>query len=158
MIITEVYTGEPKNIGDVLIYNNYMPYTGTNPLIGPNQEDWGVRFQDVMQIYNKKTNENLKAKIGEKLPEGAKCTIGDVIWINSIKSYIGEADFQTILALQLDGISHRGIMETICIHHMGGTVNCIGIVSLTPGKRFDILKAQSPIPAIIQVLAQLQDF
>ena len=34
-------------------------------LFGPNQEDWGVRFQDVMQIYNKKTNENLKAKIGE---------------------------------------------------------------------------------------------
>ena len=37
--------------GDLMIVTDHINLTGTNPLIGPNLETFGVRFPDMTQVY-----------------------------------------------------------------------------------------------------------
>ena len=38
--------------GDIMCINDHVNLTGTNPLVGPNEDDWGKRFPDMTQAYD----------------------------------------------------------------------------------------------------------
>jgi purine-nucleoside phosphorylase len=40
--------------GDIMLITDHINLTGANPLIGPNEDSWGVRFPDMTQAYNQK--------------------------------------------------------------------------------------------------------
>jgi purine-nucleoside phosphorylase len=39
--------------GDLMVIADHINFTGQNPLVGPNQDDWGVRFPDMTEPYNR---------------------------------------------------------------------------------------------------------
>ena len=42
------------NPGDIMIISDHINFMGTNPLIGENDEELGVRFPDMTEVYSKK--------------------------------------------------------------------------------------------------------
>ncbi len=40
------------NAGDIMVIDDHINLTGTNPLLGPNEDGWGIRFPDMTAVYD----------------------------------------------------------------------------------------------------------
>ena len=54
LIVTNAAGGLSKKFttGDIMCISDHVNLTGANPLIGPNEDDWGKRFPDMTQVYD----------------------------------------------------------------------------------------------------------
>jgi purine-nucleoside phosphorylase len=59
--------------GDIMLIADHINLTGTNPLIGPNEDRWGIRFPDMSRAYDETliaAAERIAKKAGEHLQKG----------------------------------------------------------------------------------------
>jgi purine-nucleoside phosphorylase len=123
--------------GDIMLISDHINMIGTNPLIGTNLDEFGPRFPDMSQVYEKdyiKLMEDIAGKSGIKVHKGVYCAI-------SGPNYLTKAELRMLITLGSDTVGMSTIPETIVAKHAG--LKVLGISCITDMAIPDIMSAPS---------------
>jgi purine-nucleoside phosphorylase len=123
LIVTNAAGGinESFEAGDLMLITDHINNMGTNPLIGPNDANIGVRFPDMSESYNRKLRDmakNIANEFNIKLQEGVY--VG-----NTGPSYETPAEVRALRTLGGDAVGMSTVPEVIIARHAG--LNVLGI-------------------------------
>lgn len=107
--------------GDLMLITDHINNVGANPLIGPNDPAYGVRFPDMSTAYNQELQEMAKkaaAKLAFSLQEGV------YVW-NSGPSYETPAEIRMLQKIGGDAVGMSTVPEVIIARH--ASMNVLGI-------------------------------
>jgi purine-nucleoside phosphorylase len=110
---------------------NLVAMMGYNPLIGPNLDEFGPRFPDMSQAYDRKLNELARQaakKEGLTLREGVYAGL-------SGPSFEGPADLRFLRTVGADAVGMSTVPEVIIARH-GGT-RVLGISGISNKANLD---------------------
>ncbi|WP_165006410.1 MULTISPECIES: purine-nucleoside phosphorylase [unclassified Enterococcus] len=127
VIVTNASGGVNESFapGDLMLITDHINFTGTNPLIGPNEEDMGPRFPDMSQAYSKtycQAAKDAAEKLGLALKEG-------VYMGYSGPTYETPAEIRMSRMMGADAVGMSTVPEVIVAAHSG--LKVLGISCIT---------------------------
>lgn len=111
--------------GDIMLINDHINMSGSNPLIGQNIDEFGPRFPDMSDVYSEQLRASLKKKCAEagvNLQEG-------VYFMYSGPSFETPAEIRAFRTLGADAVGMSTVPEAIVARHSG--MNVIGMSLIT---------------------------
>ena len=111
--------------GDLMLISDHINYSFSNPLIGPNLDDFGPRFPDASDIYTARLRASVRkaaASAGLRLQEG-------VYMMFSGPSYETPAEIRMARILGADAVGMSTVPEALVAAHCGMQV--LGISCIT---------------------------
>lgn len=116
----------PKfSAGDLMIITDHLNLIGNNPLIGKNYDEFGPRFPDMSNAYDKKTveiAENCAAKLKIEIKKGVYAAV-------SGPNYETPAELRMLRMLGGDAVGMSTVPEVIVANHM--SMKVLGISCIT---------------------------
>jgi purine-nucleoside phosphorylase len=106
------------NPGDVMLITDHIAMigmAGMNPLRGPNLDEFGPRFPDMSQVYDRKLADKVRSAAvdtGVDLREGVYCGL-------SGPSFETPADLRFLRAIGADAVGMSTVPEAIVARHSG---------------------------------------
>ncbi|MFP7169463.1 purine-nucleoside phosphorylase [Terribacillus halophilus] len=127
LIVTNAAGGinESFEPGDLMLITDHINNMGTNPLIGPNDEELGARFPDMSSVYSKELlghARDVAAKIGLDVKEGVY--VG-----NTGPSYETGAEVRMLRIWGGDAVGMSTVPEVIVASHAKMDVLGISCIS-----------------------------
>jgi purine-nucleoside phosphorylase len=113
------------NPGDLMLIEDHINLMGTNPLIGPNHEAWGVRFPDMSEAYDPAARA-LTLRVAET--RGILLRRGVYAGVTG-PSYETPAEIRMLRMLGADAVGMSTVPEVIAAKHMGMRV--LGVSCIT---------------------------
>ena len=111
--------------GTLMMISDHINYSGANPLIGPNLDDFGPRFPDVSDLYTKQLRCAVKEaakKAGIELQEG-------VYMMFSGPNYETPAEVRMAKIVGADAVGMSTVPEALVAGHCG--MNVVGVSCIT---------------------------
>ncbi len=111
--------------GDLMLIADHINFSGANPLIGPNLDDFGPRFPDCSDLYTKQ----LRAAIKEKA-KALKIPLREGVYaMYSGPNYETPAEIRMFRALGADAVGMSTVPEALVAAHCAMQV--VGISCIT---------------------------
>jgi len=120
----------PKfSAGNIMLITDHINLTGTNPLVGPNEESWGPRFPDMSRAYDSALiamAERIAAAAGAHLQKGTYVgltgpsleTPSEVKFLQTIGAEaVGFSTVQEVIAAVHSGMRVLGLSTITNVHH-----------------------------------------
>lgn len=111
--------------GDIMVITDHINYTGENPLVGKNNDIWGVRFPDMTKVY---TPALVEMVIREATEMGISVKRGVYLGLKG-PSLETPAETRFIRMAGADAVGMSTIQEVIAAVH--GNMNVIGLSAIT---------------------------
>lgn len=127
LIVTNAAGGANPNFepGDLMIIEDHINLSNHNPLIGPNDEKFGVRFPDMSQAYDKSFIE-----LAEKIAKDLNIDIKKGVYtFFSGPTYETPAEIRMVQKLGGDAVGMSTVPEVIVAIHAG--LQVLGISCIT---------------------------
>lgn len=146
------------NAGDIMTITDHINMMGANPLIGANLDEFGPRFPDMSEVYNKeyiKLLHEIAEKLNIKLQKGVYCAI-------SGPNYLSKAELRMLITIGADTVGMSTVPECVVARHSGLKVlgvSCITDMaipdSMTSPTHEEIMKVAEGIkPKFVSLLKQ----
>ncbi|WP_106497346.1 purine-nucleoside phosphorylase [Lentibacillus sp. Marseille-P4043] len=127
LIVTNAAGGinETFNPGDLMLISDHINNMGTNPLIGPNNDAFGVRFPDMSQVYDKEYLAHAKSCANE-----LGITVQEGVYVgNTGPTYETPAEIKMLRTMGGDAVGMSTVPEVIVAGHAGLRVLGISCIS-----------------------------
>lgn len=127
VLITNAAGGINKEFhpGDLMLITDHINLTGTNPLIGPNNEQLGPRFPDMSVVYDKALIQHVQT-----IADGLDMNVQTGVYVgNSGPTYETPAEINMLRMLGGDAVGMSTVPEAIVARHMG--IDILGISCIT---------------------------
>ncbi len=111
--------------GDLMLITDHISVFVRNPLIGPNIDDFGTRFPDMSNVYDKELSDIIRQTALENnvpLKEGIYTQLTG-------PSFESPAEIRMLRTLGTDAVGMSTVVETITARHMGMRVCGISCIS-----------------------------
>ncbi|WP_438467601.1 purine-nucleoside phosphorylase [Streptococcus pluranimalium] len=125
VLVTNAAGGIGYGPGTLMVINDHINLTGTNPLIGENLEEFGPRFPDMSDAYTKAYRE-VAHRVAEK--QGIKLEDGVYIGVTG-PTYETPAEIRAFKTMGADAVGMSTVPEVIVAVHSGMKV--LGISAIT---------------------------
>ena len=125
--------------GDIMVIRDHINLTGSNPLIGPNEDSWGVRFPDMTRAYDEKIG-TLAKRTGEE----AKINMQTGVYVGlKGPSLETPAEIRFLKTIGADAVGFSTTLEVIAGVHAGMAV--LGLSTIT-----NIHNPDDPSPSSVE--------
>jgi purine-nucleoside phosphorylase len=111
--------------GTLMVIDDHLNLMGSNPLIGPNDERFGVRFPDMTEVYSRRARgvaDEAARQVGVPIAHGVYAALHG-------PSYEAPAEIRYLRTIGADAVGMSTAPEAIVARHMG--VEVLGISCIT---------------------------
>ena len=129
------------NPGDIMLITDHINLTGANPLVGPNEDRWGVRFPDMGFAYDQalvRRTESVAAKLGISLRTGIYAGLTG-------PSLETPAEIRFLQLIGADAVGFSTVQEVIAAVH--GNIKVLGLSTIT-----NVHNPAAPVPANVEAI------
>jgi purine-nucleoside phosphorylase len=127
VILTNAAGGitEKCSRGTLMVIDDHINLMGSNPLVGPNEERWGLRFPDMTEVYSKRLR-----RIADEVAAEQQLGLQHGIYVAVHgPSYETPAEIRAFRILGADAVGMSTAPEAIVARHMG--LEVLGISCIT---------------------------
>ncbi|MGD9372910.1 MAG: purine-nucleoside phosphorylase, partial [Desulfobacterales bacterium] len=125
--------------GDIMIITDHINLTGANPLIGPNEDSWGLRFPDMIQAYDKHLAQMAVTAAG---CAGIQVRQGVYAGLKG-PSLETPAEVRFLKTIGAEAVGFSTVQEVIAAVHAG--MRILGLSTIT-----NINDPDNPLPATVE--------
>ncbi len=111
--------------GDLMLISDHINFSGSNPLIGPNDDSFGTRFPDQGNVYDKE----LRAEVRKVAAQGGIALQEGVYMMFSGPTFESPAEIVMARTVGASAVGMSTVPEAIAARHCG--IKTIGISLIT---------------------------
>jgi purine-nucleoside phosphorylase len=129
LIITNAAGGlNPSfSAGDIMVISDHLNLTGSNPLVGPNDDDWGERFPDMGRVYDRDLSATAQA-----IADQANLKLQTGVYAGLLgPSLETPAEIKYLQRIGADAVGLSSVHEAIVAVHAGIRVLGLSIITNT---------------------------
>lgn len=113
------------NRGDLMVLTDHINLLGTNPLIGPNVDEWGPRFPDMSEPYDAALRKKAHAVA---LEEGIRLQEGVYVAVSG-PALETRAEYRFLRTIGGDAVGMSTVPEVVVANHMGVRVLAVSVIT-----------------------------
>ncbi len=111
--------------GDIMMIKDHINFFPGNPLIGPNDDNWGNRFPDMYELYNREYQQ-----IAKDVATEMKIRMQEGVYIGLTGPCLETAaEYRMLRILGGDAVGMSTVPEVIAAHHQGNKILAFSIIT-----------------------------
>jgi purine-nucleoside phosphorylase len=111
--------------GDIMVIADHINLTGANPLIGPNDDQWGPRFPDMTSVYDQGLRQLVREN-GKQAEAGIRTGVYAGLKGPSLET---PAEMHFLRTVGADAVGFSTVMEAIAAVHAGMRVLGLSVIT-----------------------------